>query len=265
MQTITETRPEDLATVQAELLGVCGPALLTAFDDFTDLFVFVKDTERRLVLCSEPFVRLMGYRSARQLIGLRDEDISPEYLVDHYRRHDLKVLERGERIVDLIELVRNVDGTYDWFLTTKAPIRSGCGDILGLVGLTRRLTKRNAVVDRLLPLTPAVELISRDFHRRLSVAELAQSVAMSESHFSRTFKAHFGATPHQYLRQVRLMAACDLLSTTDLPLSEVACRTGHYDQSHLSKEFMRERSVTPSAYRARMRRAAAPPDGAAAW
>jgi PAS domain S-box-containing protein len=244
----------DLELIRTQLVEACGGALLLAFDQLSDLFVFVKDRERRFVLCSEPFVHLMGFRSTRQLIGLRDEDISPEYLVDHYRSHDQRVLDTGERIVDLIELVRNVDGTYDWFLTTKLPIRAHDGTIIGLVGVTRGLTKRNALVERLLPLAPAVGLISTEYHRQLSVAELAESVAMSTSHFSRTFKSHFGATPHQYLRRVRLMAACDLLATTDLPLSVVASRTGYYDQSHLSNDFVRERGLTPSAYRTKVRR-----------
>jgi PAS domain S-box-containing protein len=204
----------------------------------------------------EPFVQLMGYRSASQIIGLRDEDISPEYLVDHYRSNDERVLTTGERIVDMIELVRNVDGTYDWFLTMKQPIRAPGGTILGLVGVTRGLTKRNALVERLLPLTPAVSLIVSGYHRQLSVRELADSVAMSTSQFSRLFKRHFGATPHRYLLRVRLMAACDLLATTDLALSVVACRTGYYDQSHLSNDLVRERGITPSAYRARVRQAA---------
>jgi PAS domain S-box-containing protein len=244
----------DSGTLEQQLIAGCGAALLLAFNEFSDLFMFVKDRERRFVLCSEPFVHLMGYRSASQMIGLRDEDISPEYLVDHYRSHDDRVLSTGQRIVDLIELVRNVDGTYDWFLTTKLPVRGSDGEIIGLVGVTRGLTKRNAVADRLLPLTPAVELISRQYHRQLTVAELAETVAMSPSHFSRTFKDHFGATPHQYIRKVRLMAACDLLSTTDLPISVVAGRTGYYDQSHMSNEFVRERGITPLAYRTKLRR-----------
>jgi AraC-like DNA-binding protein len=195
----------------------------------------------------------MGYRSASQLIGLRDEDISPEYLVEHYRSYDERVLHDGERVLDLIELVRNVDGTYDWFLTTKLPIRGHDGVILGLVGVTRGVTKRNALVERLVPLTPAVQLIATEYHRPLGVQDLADSVAMSPSHFSRIFKSHFGATPHQYLRRVRLMAACDLLATTDLPLSVVAARTGYYDQSHLSNDLVRERGLTPTAYRAKVR------------
>jgi PAS domain S-box-containing protein len=236
-----------------ELLEHYGDALLGAFDHVSDVYVFVKDQDRRFVACSEPFARLLGYRTVTQLYGLRDEDISPEYLVEHYRAHDARILSTGERLVDLVELVRNTDGSYDWFLTTKTPISGSDGAVIGLVGVTRALTKRGSATERLMSLTPAVELISREYARGLSVRELAESVAMSPSHFSRSFKIHFALTPHQYLRRVRLMAACDLLSTTDLPMMAVAARAGFYDQSHLSNEFRRERGLTPAAYRDKYR------------
>ncbi|MGW1209507.1 helix-turn-helix domain-containing protein [Streptomyces sp. NPDC002499] len=235
---------------QPELTAQLGDALLQAFDRIDDVRVFVKDGERRFVACSEPFARLLGYRHPWQLFGLRDEDLSPEYLVEHYRGHDEQVLSTGEALIDLVELVRNPNGSYDWYLTTKTPIRPQGGTPIGIVGVTRALTKRDAVSRRLLTLTPAVELISREYTRALSVEELAASVSLSPSHFSRTFKAHFGATPHQYLRRVRLMAVCDLLAASDLPLSVIADRTGFYDQSHLSNEFKKERGVTPAEYRA---------------
>jgi len=236
--------------MSGELEAHLGPAMLAAFDRVGDVFVFVKDAQRRFVACSEPFVRLLGYTHAQQLLGLRDEDISPEYLVAHYRAHDEHVIETGEELVDLVELVRNVDGSYDWFLTTKTAIVAH-GRPVGLTGVTRALTKRDPAALRLLSLTPAVELISRDYARPLSVDELAATVSMSPSHFSRSFRAHFGSTPHKYVRRVRLMAACDLLSTTDLLVSEIATRCGFYDQSHLSNEFRKERGMTPVEYRAR--------------
>jgi PAS domain S-box-containing protein len=239
----------DGADSERDLLAHYGDALLVAFDQVSDVYVFVKDRDRRFVACNEPFAKLLGYRATSQLYGLRDEDISPEYLVEHYRRHDEQLLQSGERLVDLVELVRNSDGSYDWFLTNKTPITGEDGAVVGLVGVTRGLTKRGPVAERLMVLTPAVEMISRDYSRPLTVADLAGEVSMSPSHFSRTFKEHFGVTPHNYLRRVRLMAACDLLSTTDLPMSAIADRTGFYDQSHLSNDFRRDRGMSPAAYR----------------
>ncbi|GAA3685970.1 helix-turn-helix domain-containing protein [Streptomyces iranensis] len=237
-------------SAQPELTAQWGKALLDAFDQIEDVGVFVKDAERRFVACSEPIAQSLGYRHSWQLFGLRDEDISPEYLVEHYRGHDEHVLSTGDALIDLVELVRNPNGSYDWFLTTKTPVRPHAGAPIGIVGVTRALTKRDSVSRRLLSLTPAVELISREYTRALSIEELATTVSLSPSHFSRSFKAHFGATPHQYLRRVRLMAACDLLATSDLPMSVIANQTGFYDQSHLSNEFKKERGITPAEYRA---------------
>lgn len=238
---------------ERDLLAHYGDALLLAFDQVSDVYVFVKDRQRRFIACNEPFANLLGYRATTQLYGLRDEDISPEYLVEHYRRHDQHLLQSGDRLVDLVELVRNGDGSYDWFLTNKTPITGNDGTVVGLVGVTRGLTKRGPVAERLMVLTPAVEKISREYAHPLSVGELAEAVSMSPSHFSRMFKSHFGVTPHTYLRKVRLMAACELLSTTDHPMSVVAGRTGFYDQSHLANEFRRERGMSPAAYRTKYR------------
>ena len=236
-------------------LGPWGEALFECFDQVADVFVFLKDTERRLVRVSQPFVHLMGASSSSELLGLRDEDLSPEYLVLHYRGYDEQVLTEGTAIIDLVELVHTVDGSYDWFLTNKLPVKAPGGAICGLVGVTRALTKRHAMAERIIPLTPAIELISREYSSALTVAQMAAAVSMSPSHFARMFKEHFQVTPYRYLRRIRLMAACDLLSITELPLSTIARQSGFCDQSHLSNEFSRERGMTPREYRQRFSQA----------
>lgn len=226
---------------------------LDAMNELGSLF-FIKDDQRRFVVCTEALVRHLGYRHSKQLAGLRDEDISPEYLVEHYRAYDDLVLSSGKRVVELVELVRNIDGSYDWFTTTKWPLYDTYGTIIGLAGVTKSLKPRHALGEDLLPLTPAIEMIASDYHRKLTVEELAAAAAMSPSYFNRQFKFHFGTTPHRYLRAVRLMAVCELLSTTELPIMAIAHQTGYYDQSHLSNEFIRERGLTPAAYRQRHQR-----------
>lgn len=247
MTQLTSQRPDDSYSSMDYRSG-----LVSAFDHVNDVYIFAKDDQRRFVACSHPFAHLLGYRLPQQIIGLRDEDLSPEYLADHYRRHDEQILTSGEAQVDLIELVRNVDASYDWYMTTKVPVTDGGGRTVGIAGVTRALTKRHSPsAERLLGLSPALELIARDFHRTLTVAEMAASVSMSPSNFSRIFRDHFSCTPFQYLQRVRIMAACELLSTTDLPLLQVASDTGYFDHSHFTRVFKRSRGITPSAYRTR--------------
>lgn len=228
-------------------------SLLSVFDHVPDVFVFVKNARREFVAFTRPFLTLMGCESPEELLGKRDEELSPEYLVVHYRDYDEAVLRTGEPLVDLVELVRGRDGSYDWFISTKTAIRDETGRAIGIMGVTRSLTHRDAAAGRLLSLTPAVELISREFARSIKVEELAAHVLMSTSHFNRLFKQHFAVTPYKYLMRVRLMAACDLLATTSLPVAAISSRTGFYDASHLTNEFRREHGLSPSEYRTRFR------------
>jgi len=243
-----------LTAAQRQFLSAAGDLGLAAFDELPDVFLFVKDRERRFVYFNHAFTTLMA-RPGEELLGKRDEDLSPEYLVDHYRADDEAVLDRGERLVGVVELVHNTDGSYDWFTTTKFPVRNVDGDVIGVAGITRSLTKRAGAHEMLLPLEPAIRLISERYHEQLSLAELAQSVAMSPTHFARRFKEHFGVSPHRYLRRIRLEAACDLLSTTELPVGDIATSVGYYDHSHFTKDFVRNKGLTPSEYRARYRQA----------
>jgi AraC-like DNA-binding protein/PAS domain-containing protein len=241
----------DRADIQERFFSrVAGDIGLQAFDLLEDVFLFVKDAERRFVFYNRAFRHLMGVGSSDELLGLRDEDISPEYLVERYRHDDEQALE-GSRLADIVELVRDTAGGYDWFITSKCPVMSRRGRVIGVLGVTRKLQAREGWdgTSYISDLAPAVELMLREFHSHLTVEQLADAAGFSSSQFSRLFKRRFRVTPHQYLRQIRVEAACELLATTDSPLSVVAEKTGFYDQSHMTNCFAQTRGMSPSRYR----------------
>jgi PAS domain S-box-containing protein len=244
---------ESLTSAQREFLAAAADVGLEGFAELHDVFFFLKDRERRFVYFNRAFVTLMSL-TREEILGRRDEDLSPEHLVEHYRHDDEHVLETGGRLRGIIELVHDANGSYNWFATTKYPVRSRDGEIIGVAGITRSVTKRNRAAELLLPLEPAIKLISEQFHRQLTTHELAAAASMSATHFTRLFKSQFGTSPHKYLRRVRLTAGCDLLSTTDNPIGDIATRVGYYDHSHFTNEFARAKGMTPSEYRERHQR-----------
>jgi AraC family transcriptional regulator len=85
---------------------------------------------------------------------------------------------------------------------------------------------------------------------RISLQDLASSVALSRFHFARRFRQSTGTSPHEFVLAQRVERAATMLSRTDTPLREVALRCGFADQSHLTRVFKRHMGTTPGRYRA---------------
>ena len=106
---------------------------------------------------------------------------------------------------------------------------------------------------------PRVEAMVRLLHERAAdaaapqMAELASAATLSESAAARRFKRAMGRTATSYLQGLRVAAACDLLRTSDEPVTEVALASGFGNLSHFHRVFRRETGQTPAAWRTRVR------------
>ena len=232
-------------------LGAWGGALADSLNEVPSVAAYFKDCERRFVWCSDALLRLVGVEDRREVVGFRDEDFAPPDLAAEYRSHEERVLAEGLRLNGLIELVRRPREGSTWYLSTKTPVRSPDGAIVGLVGVNRPLIRNSTSSDTRDSMLRAATYISANVHRRITVSALAGVVSMSPRQFSRSFKRRFDVTPHEYVRRFRIAAASDMLVTSNHSISSIASATGFADQSHLSNEFARFRSMTPSEYRRR--------------
>jgi AraC-like DNA-binding protein len=103
-------------------------------------------------------------------------------------------------------------------------------------------------------LARALRLSREHFREPLGVKELADEAGMSREHFSRSFTERMGETPSACLRRLRMNEAITFIRETDLPLREVAMRSGFYSERHLMRTFQRTHGVSPSHYRRRKKR-----------
>lgn len=84
-----------------------------------------------------------------------------------------------------------------------------------------------------------------------NLGALAAMSAMSPSHFSHVFHAVAGRSLRDYLRDLRLKRAHELLTTSKLSLTVVAIDSGFYDLPHLDKVFRRRFGMSPQEFRMR--------------
>lgn len=89
--------------------------------------------------------------------------------------------------------------------------------------------------------------------KEILLKNVAEKFDMSVRTFNRRFKNATGKTPLQYLQEIRIDMAKDLLQTSNLSVSEIAYKVGYQDMGHFSSLFKKLLSTTPSDYRATVR------------
>ncbi len=98
-------------------------------------------------------------------------------------------------------------------------------------------------------LREAISYIEENYDQHLQVDQIAKTVGMSRSHFSRLFKRQTGFSPQDYIVAYRLEKAAQLLADTTLTQKEVAGKLGYPDVSTFSRMFKRKYGVPPGKYR----------------
>ncbi|MFS2174656.1 AraC family transcriptional regulator N-terminal domain-containing protein [Rhizobium pisi] len=94
----------------------------------------------------------------------------------------------------------------------------------------------------------AIRFIEENADAGITVQAMAESVAMSGSHFAHRFREITGVSPIQYLKRIRLEKARLLLLEGDLSVSIAAEETGYASTSHFSRDFRRQFGLSPTGY-----------------
>lgn len=119
---------------------LCEGLLQDLMDNTPDAAYF-KDKKGRLILVSRAHAKGLGL-TPEQVIGKTDFDIFPAVRAKKMLEDDLKVIKTGKPIIDKVERATRADGLDNYISTTKVPRFDKKGNVIGLVGITRDITKR---------------------------------------------------------------------------------------------------------------------------
>jgi PAS domain S-box-containing protein len=111
-------------------------ALLAALPDL----VWLKDAHGVYRFCNPQFERVVGIDAA-QIIGLRDSDVFPEAMASGFLADDRQVLAADALTSKEEWIERRTDGARRLYLTTKTPVRSAGGQLIGVLGVARDITE----------------------------------------------------------------------------------------------------------------------------
>ncbi len=98
-------------------------------------------------------------------------------------------------------------------------------------------------------LSSAFEIMNRYYTEQLSIGDLAASCKLSQSHFRRLFNQAYGLSPMQYLMNLRINKAKDLIHSDLYSITELAERSGFANIYYFSRVFREFTGFSPTEYR----------------
>lgn len=114
-----------------------------------------------------------------------------------------------------------------------------------ILGILMKYT--SAVSDKNVWVKKAIGIMETNYHRNITVENIAFEIGLDRSYFSTLFKAQTGKTPHAYLTSLRIKKACTLMMQNGGSVCDAAMSVG-LDPVNFSRLFKKETGKTPSEY-----------------
>ena len=127
------------------------------------------------------------------------------------------------------------------------------GDFLRLTVTLSRLYDFDRVKDShgMEKIAGAAAFIEQNYAENISVTRLAEMSNYSLRQFIRLFKKAFGCIPTEYIANLRMQKARELLRGKTVSITDIALYCGYGDSNYFSRIFRKYNGMTPSEYRAR--------------
>jgi AraC-like DNA-binding protein len=95
----------------------------------------------------------------------------------------------------------------------------------------------------------AIRYLRDNFSRQIEVRDVAAQVHLSERHLSRLFHEIAGVTVLEYLTNLRIEMASQLLLDKEIPIKQVARSVGYPDAHYFTTLFGKRTGMTPAVFR----------------
>ncbi len=144
--------------------------------------IYFKDLDSRFLLVNNSCMMKHGFPSLKDTIGKTDADVFTKEHAEQALKDEKKILSSGEPIVGIEEAETWPDGSVTWVSTTKMPMRSPDGDVMGTFGVSRDITDKKTAELRAAEFSAEIERLKDAMEADLRMAGQLQKAFFPNSY-----------------------------------------------------------------------------------
>ena len=135
-------RVHDISVRKQTAAATAGDRHLFEFlmDNVPD-HIYFKDRQSRFMRISRAHAKLFGLTDATQAVGKTDFDFFGGHHAAKTFEDERRILQTGQAMMGVVEKESWADGRETWVATSKMPLSDPCGQIIGVFGISRNITK----------------------------------------------------------------------------------------------------------------------------
>lgn len=213
------------------------------FINSEELHYFKKIGDEKCVLISYVFDKSL-------VIGDKGSIIERKYIEPLVQNKTLSLFKISET------LSRKLEEVFFEYEDKKFGVEINIRNILSSVLLEIIIENREKLIEKKIyknldnqRIKGMLDFIQKNYSNELTLKEIGEAVFIGERETLRCFARTIGISPIEYLKKYRVKVAANLLTTTDLPVTEICIQCGFNSPSYFSKSFQRVFNVTPREYR----------------
>ena len=134
--------------------------------------IYFKDAQSRFIKISKALAKRLGVNHPNDAIGKTDFDFTAAEKAREYYEDEQRIIKTGEPLINKIERQILSNGDIAWSSTTKVPLRSRSGTVVGIVGINRDITDLKLAEQKI----EAINRELREASRQAGMAEVATGV-----------------------------------------------------------------------------------------
>ena len=97
------------------------------------------------------------------------------------------------------------------------------------------------------------KFLDSNYASKITIDDLAKLSNLNKYYLIHSFNKYFGSSPINYLCKIRIRVAKELLTNSDYSIAQISQSAGFSSQSYFTQCFVKDCSMSPSAYRRQMR------------